>query len=159
MRGILQTLTLGFLTLTLTGCALLSPIKALTSDPAKPTINTQKTTKYEKFRDLKRGLDYSLQETYYNQEVKKLTLGQRIGAFISGLSTWAILLTILGFILFPGATIGFLLSRLKVIGKALFQTVKGIQSAKQGDGKYLEALSNEHDEESLTEINKIRAQV
>lgn len=159
MRGLLNTITFSLTVLVLSGCALLSPIKALTSDPAKPTTNTQKSTRVEHFRDNKRGVDYSLHETHYNQEVKKLTLGQRIGAFISGLSTWAILLTILGLVLFPSATIGFLSSRLRVVGKALYQTVKGIQTAKQGDGKYLEALSNEHDQESLSEINKIRAQV
>lgn len=155
----IKILLLVLMTLALSGCALLSPIKALTSDPAKPTTETKKTTKDEYLEDKKQGIKYRLQETYYNQEVKKVTLGQRIGAFIAGLSTWAVLLTIVGMIFFPGATLMFLIGRIRTLGKALFQTVKAIQNAKRNGGQYLESLNKEHDEETKLEVNKLRAQL
>lgn len=143
----------------LSGCALLSPFKALTTDPSKPAAETKKTTKYEHFRDKKEGIDYTLKESHYNKEIKKTTLGQKIGGFIAGLSNWIILLIIAGLIFFPGSTIMFLAGRIRTLGKALYQTVKGVQYAKRNGGKFLESLNNEQDEETKLEVNKLRAKL
>jgi hypothetical protein len=154
-----RILILGTITLALSGCALLSPIKALTTDPAKPATETKKTTKDEYLEDKERGLKYRLKETTYNHEVKKVTFGQRIGAFIAGLSNWAIILIIVGIIFFPGATLMFLVGRIRALGKALFQTVKGIQHAKRNGGHFMESLNTYQDEDTKTEINKLRAKL
>jgi len=156
---IVQILLLGMATLTISGCALLSPIKSLTTDPTKPATETEKSTKYERIRDKERGLDYTLKETYYNKEVKKVTLGQRIAGMIAGLSNWAIIFIIVGMIFFPGATVMFLVGRIRALGKALFQTVKGVQKAKQNGGKFMESIGGEQDSETKKEVNKIRAQI
>lgn len=154
-----RIITLGMVALALSGCALLSPIKALTTDPAKPATETKKTTKDEYLEDRERGLKYRLKETTYNHEVKKVTFGQRIGAFIAGLSNWAIILIIVGMIFFPGATLMFLAGRIRALGKALFQTVKGIQYAKHNGGHFMESLNTHQDEETKSEVNKLRAKL
>ncbi len=67
------------------------------------------------------------------QTPRKLTFGQRIGNWISGLGILGILLLIAGFILAPAATMGFLVKFLFKWKRALRETVLAVKEAKAID--------------------------
>jgi len=62
---------------------------------------------------------------------------ESIGGFIAGLSFWIFALIFLGFILAPGATIGFLFKKYLQYKNAMKQTVAAIKEAKAVDSQVL----------------------
>lgn len=98
-------------------------------------------------------------EHNYNNKTESLTFAQRLGNFIGGLSSWLIIAIVTGLILFPTATITILIGRIRAIGKALYQTVRGVQTAKKNGGNYLQHLKEEQDVETKKIVNQMRAKI
>jgi hypothetical protein len=68
---------------------------------------------------------------------KKVGLVERIGNFIGGLSFWIFALIVLGLVLAPGATIGFLFKKYAQYKNAMKQTVAAIKEARAIDSQAL----------------------
>ncbi len=68
---------------------------------------------------------------------KKVTLSERIGGFIAGLSFWILVLIILGIILAPATTIGFLFNKYRQYKNAMKQTVAAIKEARAVESQAL----------------------
>lgn len=68
---------------------------------------------------------------------KKVGLTERIGGFIAGLSFWIFALIVLGLVLAPGATIGFLFKKYAQYKNAMKQTVAAIKETRAADTQAL----------------------
>jgi hypothetical protein len=68
---------------------------------------------------------------------RKVGLPERIGGFIAGLSFWILALIILGLVLAPATTIGFLFNKYQQYKNAMKQTVVAIKEARAVDSQAL----------------------
>lgn len=89
---------------------------------------------------------------------KKVSFIERIGNFIGGLSFWIFALVILGLILAPGATIGFLFKKYKQYKNAMKQTVAAIKEARAVDSQALhDALKSKQSTDTKKIVGQIKA--
>ena len=95
-----------------------------TSKPKAVVCNGKVVVVEETEKTLQVGLE---------QTTQKLTFAQRIGNWISGLGILGIILLIIGLVLAPGATMGFLVKTLFKWKKAFKETVVAIKEAKTVD--------------------------
>ena len=135
MRKRIVWLALGILCLA--GCSALSLPSLVTPKKPETVYNWQETTsekpqavvcgdgKVVVVTQKERSLTVGLEQT-----TPKLTFAQKVGNMIGGMGMIGVILLILGLVLAPGATIGFLRNTVAKWKKALKETVAGINDAK-----------------------------
>jgi len=90
----------------------------------------------------------------------KVGLPERIGGFIAGLSFWIFALIVLGLILAPATTIGFLFNKYRQYKNAMKQTVAAIKEARAIDSQPLhDALKTRQTIETKKLVGKIKAEL
>jgi len=89
---------------------------------------------------------------------KKVGLVERVGNFIGGLSFWIFALIVLGLVLAPGATIGFLFKKYAQYKNAMKQTVAAIKEARAVDSQALhDSLKTRQTVETKKIVGKLKA--
>ena len=89
---------------------------------------------------------------------KKVGLAERVGNFIAGLSFWIFALIVLGLVLAPTATIGFLFKKYVQYKNAMKQTVAAIKEARAVDSQALhDALKLKQSVDTKKIVGKIKA--
>ena len=90
--------------------------------------------------------------------IPKLTFMQRLGNWISGLGIFGIIILIVCLVLFPGATLAFLVKQVFKWKSALIETAGAIKDAKaaEGDNTLEAALKNRQSLETKKLLGKIR---
>lgn len=157
---------LGFTLLGLCGCASVAPKFPSLQPPEKPRTvynwNEEVITEPKVIRAgdnevvvqrtekrLSAGLDTT---------PRKMSFSERIGNFIAGLSFWIIVLIVVGLILAPGATIGFLFKKYARYKNAMRETVAAIKEARAVDSQALhDALKSKQSVDTKKIVGKIKA--
>lgn len=99
-------------------------------------------------------------DTGIEQSVPAPTLGQRIGSFFFGLTTWGLLAVLASLLFFGGAPLVWLARKYFVIRQALKNTVVGIRQADAETFEKLKpALEANHDKRDKVVIDKIKAEL
>ena len=89
---------------------------------------------------------------------RKVGLPERIGVFIAGLSFWIFALIVLGLILAPATTIGFLFNKYRQYKNAMKQTVAAIKEARAVDSQALhDALKSKQSVDTKRIVGKLKA--
>lgn len=89
---------------------------------------------------------------------KKVGLTEQIGNFIAGLSFWIFALIVLGLVLAPGATIGFLFKKYAQYKNAMKQTVAAIKEARAVESEALhDSLKARQTVETKRIVGKLKA--
>ena len=89
---------------------------------------------------------------------RKIGFVERVGSFIAGLSFWIFALTVLGLVLAPGVTIGFLFKKYIQYKNAMKQTVSAIKEARAVDSQVLhDALKVRQTVETKKIVGKLKA--
>lgn len=89
---------------------------------------------------------------------RRVGLVERIGNFIGGLSFWIFALIVLGLVLAPGATIGFLFKKYVQYKNAMKQTVAAIKEARAVDSQALhDALKSKQSVDTKKIVGKLKA--
>ncbi len=104
----------------------------------------------------------SLEVTYKGEEEEaKLSWWQRTFRWIGNLGTFGIVLIIAGLILFPGATVGFLIRWARRSAGALRQVVKAVKEADvvHGSDALHDSLSSNLTRTSKELVGRIKAQL
>jgi len=97
----------------------------------------------------------------YEKQEKQLTFMGRLGAWIGGLGLIGVILLIVGLVLAPGATIGFLFSTLAKWKSAMKQTVSALKTANVvNENKELkEALKSSQSVQTKKIVGDIKAEL
>ena len=89
---------------------------------------------------------------------RKVGLPERIGGFIAGLSFWVFALIVLGLILAPATTIGFLFNKYQQYKEAMKQTIAAIKESRAVESQALhDALKSRQTVETKKIVGKIKA--
>ena len=157
---------LGFALLGLCGCASVTPKFPSLAPPEKPrTVYNWNEEVIIEPKVIKTGEgEFIVQRTEKRLSAgldttpKKVGLIERIGSFIGGLSFWIFALVVLGLILAPGATIGFLFKKYAQYKNAMKQTVAAIKEARAVDSQALhDALKARQTVETKKIVGRIKA--
>src|SRR3989338_5475071 len=136
---------LGFALLGLYGCASVVPKFPSLAPPEKPrTVYNWNEEVVTEPKVIKTGDgEFIVQRTEKRLSAgldttpRKVGFQERVGGFIAGLSFWIFALVVLGLILAPGATIGFLFKKYAQYKSAMKQTVAAIKEARAVDSQAL----------------------
>lgn len=151
--------------LLLTGCASIPFPKITTPKKPETVYNWQEEITTKPKAIIVNGRTYVLEETKKTLQVglettpKKLTLGQKIGNWFSGLSMLAIIALIIGLIFFPGATLAWLVKLLFRWKRAMKQTVSAIKESRaiEKNGTLHNALSSKQCADTKKIVGQIKA--
>lgn len=155
-----------FLGLSLCGCASVMPKFPSLAPPEKPrTVYNWTEEVITEPKVVKTGEgEFIVQRTEKRLSVgldttpRKVGLAERVGNFIGGLSFWIFALIVLGLILAPGATIGFLFKKYAQYKNAMKQTVAAIKEARAIDSQALhDSLKARQTVETKRIVGKIKA--
>jgi hypothetical protein len=168
-KKISKLILMGIAGIFLSGCSILPRV---TFD--RPNTVPQKTEKSEKREHcsgqveydsdgqiLKCTKGYSLNEKFYNQQERKLTIKESILNFFANLKGWFFWIAIALVVFAPGS-IGWIIGTVFNTSRyALESTVRAISRAKKNGGKYMEELDKEHakNKDIKKTINSIRAKI
>ncbi len=150
----------------LCGCASLTPKFPSLAPPEKPrTVYNWNEEVITEPKVIKTGEgEFIVQRTEKRLSAgldttpKKVGLAERVGNFIAGLSFWIFALIVLGLILAPGATIGFLFKKYAQYKNAMKQTVAAIKEARAVDSQALhDALKARQTVETRKIVGRIKA--
>ena len=157
---------LGFTLLGLCGCASVMPKFPSLAPPEKPrTVYNWNEEVITEPKVIKTGEgEFIVQRTEKRLSAgldttpKKTGLVERVGNFIGGLSFWIFALIVLGLILAPGATIGFLFKKYAQYKNAMKQTVAAIKEARAVDSQALhDALKSKQSVDTTKIVGKLKA--
>jgi hypothetical protein len=102
-------------------------------------------------------------ETTYDKERKEPALSwwQRMCRWFGNMGTLGIVLLIIALILFPGATVTFMISRIRKLGGALREIVKAVKESKavESDKDLHDSLSSNLSRKSKALVGKIKAEL
>ena len=101
--------------------------------------------------------------TGIDQNVPKPTLGQRIGSFFFGLTTWSIIFIIVSLLFFGGAPLLWIARKYFVMKQAAINTVAGIRELKSKEPeayqKLVPILAANHDKQDKVVVDKIKTEL
>jgi hypothetical protein len=140
-----RLIVVGFCLFGLCGCASVTPKFPSLAPPEKPrTVYNWNEEVVSEPKVIKTGEgEFIVQRTEKRLSAgldttpRKVGLVERVGNFIGGLSFWIFALIVLGLILAPGATIGFLFKKYVQYKNAMKQTVAAIKEARAVDSQAL----------------------
>lgn len=159
---------LGFTLLGLCGCASVTPKFPTLQPPDKPrTVYNWNEEVVTEPKVVKTGEgEFIVQRTEKRLSAgldttpRKVGFVERIGNFIGGLSFWIFALIVIGLILAPGATIGFLFKKYAQYKNAMKQTVAAIKEARAVDSQALhDSLKTKQTVETKRIVGKLKAEL
>ena len=157
---------LGLFILGLCGCASVVPRFPSLAPPEKPrTVYNWNEEVVTEPKVIKAGEgEFIVQRTEKRVSAgldttpRKVGLPERIGSFIAGLSFWIFALIVLGLILAPATTIGFLFNKYQQYKNAMKQTVAVIKEARAVDSQALhDSLKTRQTVETKKIVGKLKA--
>lgn len=152
----------------LCGCASIVPKFPSLTPPEKPkTVYNWNEEVISEPKVIKAGEgEYVVQRTQkrisagLDTTPRKVGLPERIGGFIAGLSFWIFALIVLGLVLAPATTIGFLFNKYRQYKDAMKQTVAAIKEARAVDSQALhDALKARQTTETKRIVGKFKAEL
>lgn len=162
MRYLLFSFSVFFLS----GCASVMPKFPSLAPPDKPrTVYNWKEEMVTEPKVIKTGEgEYIVQRTEKRLSAdldttpEKVSFMERIGSFIAGLSFWIFALIVIGLVIAPGATIGFLFNKYAQYKNAMKQTVAAIKEARAVDSQVLhDSLKSRQTVETKKIVGKLKA--
>lgn len=156
------------LTMGLSGCASVTPKFPSLTPPEKPrTIYNWNEEVVTEPKVVKTGDgDVIVQRTEKRLSAgldttpKRIGFMERMGGFIAGLSFWIFALIILGLVLAPGATIGFLFKKYAQYKNAMKQTVAALKDARAVDSQALhDSLKARQTAETKKIVGNLKAEL
>lgn len=148
------------------GCASIAPKFPSLTPPDKPkTVYNWKEEVITEPKVIKAGEgEFVVQRTEKRLSAdldttpRKVGFMERLGDFVAGLSFWIFVLIILGLVIAPGATIGFLFKKYAQYKNAMKQTVAAIKEARAVDSQVLhDSLKTRQTVETKKIVGKLKA--
>src|SRR3989338_4290321 len=159
---------LGFALLGLYGCASVVPKFPSLAPPDKPrTVYNWNEEVVTEPKVVKVGEgEFIVQRTEkrltagLDTTSRKVGMPERIGGFIAGLSFWIFAMIVVGLILAPATTIGFLFNKYRLYKNAMKQTVIAIKEARAVDSQALhDSLKTRQTVETKRIVGKLKADI
>jgi len=161
-----KCLILFMLTLSLAGCASLNPFKGISDPPQAPKKmgSWEQTSEPVVVGQLADGKYLVANKLTYRAAAEetgeKLTLGQRIGRFFSGLSVAGLLFILASLVFFGGAPIVWVAQKYFAAKRALRNTVKAIKEIPTEQFEAIKpALSSNQDKADKELIARLKAKL
>ena len=150
--------------LVLSGCAGIPFPKITTPKKPETVYNWREEVTTKPRAIIADNKAYVVEETKKTLQVglentpRKLTLGEKIGNWFSGLSLLAIIALVVGLVLCPGATLAWLVKLLFKWKRAMRETVAAIKEAKATENTELHnALKDKQSVETKKIVGQIKA--